>query len=175
VADGLPAVSEANATHPKGTPSGGGSPRSWPHGEWVGFCPWDSWMRDGDCLVSPCSQPGHTLEAGADCPCERHQLSPVSHWPTGRANWDFCSDPSSSSALLPSGRFTSCEALPGGDLLPLAAASLVIGLRNSKLFHENMEQTKPSRHSGPVSYVPAPAGTSAATTHSGTRYSLLTS
>lgn len=78
------------------------------------------------------------------------------------ANWEFCSELSSSSAPLPPGSFASCEALTGGDPLPHAAASLVIGLRNSELFQENVEQTKPSRHSGPVSYVPAPAGTSAA-------------
>ena len=78
-------------------------------------------MRDGDRLPSPCSQRGHGLEVGVDCPCERCQLSLVSRWPTGRANWEFCSKPSSSSALLPPGSFTSCEALPGGDLLPHAS------------------------------------------------------
>lgn len=152
---------KANATHPKGMPSGGGSLHSWSLHGWV-FCPQGGWARDGDRSASPCLQPGHGLEAGVDCPPARCQRSPASHWQTGRANWEFCSELSSSSAPLPPGSFASCEALPGGDPLPHAAASLVIGLRNSELFQENVEQTKPSRHSGPVSYVPAPAGTSAA-------------
>lgn len=64
----LQSAAKANATHPKGMPSGQGSPCSWPHHGWVGFCPQGGWTRDGDCSTSSSLQPGHGLEVGVDCP-----------------------------------------------------------------------------------------------------------
>lgn len=114
VAEGhLGSEAKANTTHPKGTPSGGGSPRSWLWSRWVGFCPRGTWGRDGDHLASPSSQVGHGLEAGAESPGERQQLSSVSCWLTRRdgegsrqmprvgSDGHFSSKPSSCSLLCP--------------------------------------------------------------------------